>query len=75
MILGCKRVAGQERYYRALAGFDAAHPGRLEARDLAEHYTTAVRRELKDATFKRKVGVRRESFEASCAKRARAQLA
>jgi len=61
-------------YYRALVGFDAAYPGGLEARDLAQHYTTAVRRELKDATFKRKVGVRRESFEASYTKRVRALL-
>ena len=71
---GCRKVAGQEGYYRALAGFDAAHPGGLEARELAAHFTTSVRRELKDSELRRKVAVRRESFESSYAKRARAIL-
>ncbi len=75
LILGCRRVAGQESYYRALAGFDAAVSGGLEGRELANHYASAVKRQLKDPELKKKLAVRRESFESSYAKRARAVLA
>ena len=74
VVEGCRKVAGQAGYHRALAGFDAAHPGGLEARELAAHWTTSVKRALKDADLRRKVAVRRESFESSYAKRVRAIL-
>ncbi len=69
---GCRKVAGQEGYYRALAGFDAAFPGGLESRELAGEYASAAKRELKDANLRKKLALRRESFESSYAKRARA---
>jgi hypothetical protein len=74
LVEGCRKVAGQEGYYRALAGFERAHPGGLEASDLLERCGASVRRELKDARLRQKLAVRRESFEASCAKRARRAL-
>lgn len=74
LVLGCRKVAGQESYFRALAGFDAAHPGGLEARELAAHYPTAVRKHLADSEVRKKLAVRRESFESSYAKRARTLL-
>lgn len=72
---GFRKVAGGESYGRALAGFDAAYPGGLEARDIGAHYTSSVRRELKGTELRRKLAVRRESFESSYGKRARAVLA
>lgn len=75
IVEGCKRVAGQESYYRALAGFDAAHPGGLESRELAASLSGAAKKLLKDSDMRRKLAVRRESFESSYAKRARAILA
>src|SRR5258706_3453747 len=69
---GCRQVPGQEAYYRALAGFDSAAPGGLESRELDAHYASAARRELKDSNLRRKLAVRRESFESSYGKRARA---
>jgi hypothetical protein len=75
LIDGCRKVRGQEGYYRALAGFDAAYPGGIEARDLVAHYGSSVKRELKNPELKRKIAVKRESFESSCRKRARAVLA
>ncbi len=69
---GCRKVPGQEAYYRALAGFDSAAPGGLESRELDAHYASAARRELKDSNLRRKLAVRRESFESSYGKRARA---
>jgi hypothetical protein len=71
---GCRKVPGQEAYYRALAGFDKAAPGGLESRELDAHFGSAARRELKDASLRKKLAVRRESFESSYAKRARALL-
>lgn len=75
LVEGCRKVKGQESYYRALAGFDRAHPGGIDARELSQHYTTSVRRELKNHELRRKVELPRASFEASFAKRARAALA
>jgi hypothetical protein len=71
---GCRKVPGQEAYYRALAGFELAFPGGLESRELVGEYASAAKRELKDAQLRRKLAVRRESFESSYAKRARALL-
>jgi hypothetical protein len=74
LVEGCRKVRGQESYYRALAGFEAAHPGGLESRELAQHFGTSVRRELKSSEMRRKIALRRESFESSYQKRARAIL-
>lgn len=73
LLEGCRKVAGQEGYYRALCGFDAAHPGGIAA--LEGHFATAARREWKADTTRKKVGVRRVSFESSYQKRARQVLA
>jgi hypothetical protein len=74
LVLGCKKVAGQEAYYRALAGLDRALPGGLESPALTAHYGTAVKRELRHATLRQKLAVRRESFESRYVKEARRVL-
>ena len=75
LITGCRKVEGQEGYYRALAGFERVFPGGLDSRDLTAHLSSRVRSDLRDATLRKKVAVRRESFESSCAKAVRAALA
>ena len=75
LLEGCRKVKGQEGYFRALAGFDAAHRGGLESRDLAAQLSNAAKRALKDSELRRKIAVPRVSFESSCAKRVRAILA
>ncbi|MCY2961871.1 MAG: hypothetical protein NTY35_17075 [Planctomycetota bacterium] len=72
LLEGCRKVAGQEGYYRALCGFDAALPGGIAA--LEPHFATAARREWKADTTRKKLGVRRVSFESSYQKRARQVL-
>ncbi len=74
LINGCRKLDGQEGYYRALAGFDRAFPGGLDSRELTSYLGARVRTELKDANLRKKVAVRRESFESSCAKAVRAAL-
>lgn len=71
LVVGCKKVAGQEGYYRALAGFDRAHPGGLGAKSLTQHFGTAVRKGLEDAQMRQKLALRRESFESRYVKEVR----
>ena len=74
LVEGCRKIPGQAGYQRALAGFDRAFPRGLEAPALTPHYPASVKRALRDAGLRQKLAVKRESFEASCAKRARAIL-
>jgi hypothetical protein len=74
VVEGCRRVAGQSGYYRALAGFERAHPRGLEAPELVGAWTTSTRKMLGSPELRRLVAVKRESFEASVAKRVRAAL-
>lgn len=70
VVHGVRKVKGQQGYYRALAGFDRVR--RVDASDLAPHLPSGVRAELKDPELRKKVAVRRESFESALFKRARA---
>jgi len=72
LVEGCRKVAGQAGYHRALAGFSRAHPRGLDAPALRQHFSASVKRALREATLRQKLAVGRESFEASCAKRVRA---
>lgn len=74
LVDGCRRVQGQVGYYRALAGFERVFPRGLEAPTLLAALPASVRRELCAPTLRRLVGVRRESFETSLAKRVRTIL-
>jgi len=71
---GTQKVAGQVGYFRALAGFAAAHPRGLEAPELAAHWPVSARRALREPELRKRVAVSRESFEKSVAKRARELL-
>jgi hypothetical protein len=73
VVHGVQKVKGQQGYFRALAGFSDVK--RLDASDLQAHLPSAVRATLKDPELRKKVAVRRESFESAMAKRARAILA
>lgn len=70
-----RKVAQQLGYSRALAGWDAAAPGGLEGERIARHLPPRARKELREPELRRRLAVRRESFEASHAKRARQILA
>lgn len=75
LVDGLSRVPGQEGYVRALAGFDRAFEGGLESRALAAHLGAATRRALKDSDLRRRLAVKRVSFESSLCKAARRILA
>jgi hypothetical protein len=74
VVEGCRVVAGQAGYYRALAGFAAAFPGGVEAPRLWSHYPSAVRRTLRTPELRQRVAVAERSFTSACVKRARAAV-
>jgi len=73
IVQGCRKMPEQASYFRALSGFEVAHPGGLGAGGLAAGFASAVRRSLADPELRRKIAVPRASFERSLAKRVRAQ--
>jgi hypothetical protein len=74
LVEGVRKTPGQRGYQRALSGFEEAHPGGLDARELQASFPAAVKKALKDATLRREIAVKKASFEASIVKAARAAL-
>jgi hypothetical protein len=70
LINGCRKIAGQQGYYRALAGLNEALSRGLDG--LARHLPHTARAALKDKELRRKLAVPQASFESSCRKRAAA---
>ncbi|MCM2257982.1 MAG: hypothetical protein NDJ94_20305 [Vicinamibacteria bacterium] len=66
-----RKVRNQSGYYRALAGFDAHFPGGLTGPRMTRALPARVQRDLKDSELRKRIAVRRESFEASLAKKTR----
>ncbi|MCL4821270.1 MAG: hypothetical protein KJ067_19200 [Vicinamibacteria bacterium] len=75
LVDAARKVRQQQGYYRALAGFDAAFPGGLAGSRMTRALPARVQRELRDSELRKRVAVRRESFESGLAKRAREILA
>ena len=72
LLSGCQKIDGQQGYYRAIAGMQAAAPGPFER--AASRMPAASQRWLRDATVRRLITVPRVSFESMMRKRARAAL-
>ena len=72
LLHGCKKIAGQVGYFRAVSGMANALGGSLEA--IAKRMPAALRVELKDPEIKRHIALKKVSFESSMKKRAIASL-
>ena len=72
LVMGCKRVQGQQGYYRAIAGMLAASAGAFER--AASRMPNGARILLRDAEMRKLVSVPRISFESMMRKRARTAL-
>ncbi len=70
LVTGCQKVAGQQGYYRAIAGMRESSPARFER--IAAHMPNAAQRLLRDAALRKLIDVPRASFESMMRKRARA---
>ena len=73
LLLGCKRVQGQQGYYRAIAGMLAASSGAFER--AAARMANSARTLLRSAEMRKLIDVPRISFESMMRKRARTALA
>jgi hypothetical protein len=73
LVTGCRKVEGQQGYYRAIAGMRAASPAAFER--TAARMPNAVQRLVRDAALRKLIDVPRVSFESMMRKRARAALA
>ncbi len=67
LVKGCRKVANQVGYYRAIAGFQEAHARNFE--QAAERMPAASRKELRDPAMRQRIAVPRRSFESPLAKR------
>jgi len=72
LVEGCRKVQGQQGYYRAIAGMRAASPGAFEP--IAARMPNAAQRLLRDSELRKLIDVPRASFESMMRKRARAAL-
>jgi hypothetical protein len=70
LLEGCRKIPGQQAYYRAIAGFAEADPGQFQR--AVDALPAASRRTARDADFRRRIAVPRASFESSYAKRLKA---
>ena len=73
LVTGCKRVQGQQGYYRAVAGMLAASSGAFER--AAARMPNGAKSLLRDAEMRKLIHVPRISFESMMRKRARTALA
>lgn len=73
LLQGCKKIAGQQGYFRAIAGMIEACGGRFE--QICKYMPASCRSLAKEPEFKKKFAVPQISFESSYRKRAQAILA
>jgi hypothetical protein len=73
LAMGCKRVPGQQGYYRAIAGMQAASSDAFER--AAARLPNTARTMLRDPEMRKLISVSRISFESMMRKRARTALA
>jgi hypothetical protein len=72
LVTGCQKVKGQQGYYRALAGMQAASPSAFD--QAASRMPTLTQRLLRSSEMRKLIDVPRISFESMMRKRARASL-
>lgn len=73
LVIGCKRVQGQQGYYRAIAGMLDTSPSAFER--TAARMPNSARALLREADLRKLIHVPRISFESMMRKRARTALA
>lgn len=72
LIEGCRKLPGQQGYYRALAGMMQANPSQFER--AVDALPGTARKEARSGEFRKLLGVSRASWEASMVKRVRALM-
>ncbi len=67
MIRGCRKIAGQQGYYRAIAGFQAADQRTFEQALI--YLPGSSRKEMRESSFQKQIAVPRVSFESMMKKK------
>jgi hypothetical protein len=67
LIEGCRKIPGQQAYFRAIAGFESADPAQFER--VIEGLPNTSRKEARAPEFRKKIAVSRISFESAMTKR------
>jgi len=67
LIDGCRKLPGQQGYYRALAGIRVANAGQFDK--IVDALPSTSRREARTPDFRKRLDVPRASFESSLAKK------
>ena len=73
LVSGCQKLAGQQGYYRAIAGMMSVSQGEFDR--TVSRMPNAAQRAVKGGEIRKLAGVSRESFEAMMRKRARTVVA
>ncbi|MBS1832761.1 MAG: hypothetical protein JST65_08610, partial [Acidobacteria bacterium] len=73
IVRGCRKVPGQQGYYRAIAGMQTASSRMFE--EAAGLMPNAARKELRDPDLRRAISIPRSSFESSLKKQLASVLA
>ena len=72
LVVGCRKIEGQQGYYRAIAGMQSAGSSRFQ--QVAEGMSNSARKLLREPDMRKKIDVSRASFESMMRKRARTAL-
>jgi hypothetical protein len=72
LVAGCQKVAGQQGYYRAIAGMRASNSGAYDR--AAAHMPNSAQKHLRDSGLRKLIDVPRLSFESMMRTRTRAAL-
>ena len=69
LVTGCRKIDGQQGYYRAIAGMQSAGAGRFQ--QLVNAMSNFARKLLREPEMRKKLDISRPSFESMMRKRAR----
>jgi hypothetical protein len=72
LVIGCQKVAGQQGYYRAIAGMRTANSTAFDR--AADHMPNSAQKLLRDSALRKLIDVPRVSFESMMRTRTRAAL-
>jgi len=72
LVAGCRKIEGQQGYYRALAGIREADSRAFDV--AAKAMSNGARKDLRDPELRKRMDVPRASFESMMRKRARAAM-
>lgn len=72
LVVGCRKIEGQQGYYRAIAGMQAAGSGRFQ--QAVGAMSNSARKLLREPEMRKRIDTAQGSFESTMRKRTRTAL-